>query len=242
MALKQANKKDKKQKNFKGYLIGGALAIVLALVAYGLLVFAENTALEKYETVAYLAFGQDMKKGTKIEDTSGFTVINIAPQNVPVTAVLDPDSLIGQYLVADVDANTLCTSTLFKELPEAGEGTKSLSLFVDAPYKCVSGTLRASDYVDVYIVPPSYKEDEKTTEYDENGYTYTKTDVSFEVLTKSYENIFLDRAFDADGLEIMNDDTVAKTTQFEITVDSVTADEIISMIALGYQVYLVKVN
>lgn len=245
MKLKQANKKDKGQKNFKGYLVGAVLAFMLALLVYALLVLAEDTVLEKYETVEYLAFKEDMKKGTKIEDVSVFAIVNVAPQNAPANAITDfstVDMLVGTYLSSDVDANAMCTSTDFVSYPPAGEGTKTLSLSVDAPYKCVSGTLRPSDHVDIYIVPPSYKEEEKTTEYDENGYTYTKTDTSYEVLTKTYENVFIDKTFDADGIEIGNADTGAKTVQFEITVSAEEADEIVSMIALGYTVYLVKVN
>ena len=229
--------KKVKEKSAKGYIVAGVIAITLALGIWGMLIFVENSVMSKYDTQEYLAFNTDLGKGTQIKDLSVFTILNVGKDVVPENTITDYGSLIGKYLLCDVSSKTLCTENLFGELPLKDENSRTLSLKVEDVSQAVNGMLRASDKVDLYLVPTSYKEETESSEVDGNE----KKKVVFEELQKTYPSLTLDAVYDTDGFEIPNDDKTRLAIAFDITVNDKDADKIISMIALGYRIWIDKV-
>lgn len=235
-------KKEKKQTNFKGYLIGGILSVIVAVAIWLLLILAEQESLRKYDTVERYVFNQDMKAGQVITTSDIFEVANFSEASIPDNVITDIESVMGTYLSTDVTARQLCLQNQFQTLPKREEGTKTISFAVSDASKCVNGTLRPTDMVAIYFVPVEYKPIKEETEYNRNGTVYTETAIRYEKLTKTYEHIFLERVFDGDGISLGNGNTESKALEFQITVNTDIADDIVSMQALGYDVYLIKEN
>ncbi|MCR5431050.1 MAG: hypothetical protein K6E95_00665 [Lachnospiraceae bacterium] len=227
-------KKKSKERSAKGYLVAGIIAIVLAVSIWGLLIFVEDSILSKHDTQVYLAFNTSLGKGTQIKDLSVFTTLNINKDVVPENCVLDADSLLGKYVLSDVSERTLCTTDRFGDLPLKDEDSRTLSIRVEDISQAVNGRLRASDKIDLYLIPTSYKEETQTTEEDGNE----EKAAVFTALSETYAGLVLDAVYDADGIVIPNDDTIRLATSFDITVNEKDADKIISMLSLGYRVWI----
>ena len=225
-------KKAKKERtgNGRGYIIAGILTALLALGVWGILIMAENRILNANAKVQRYAFAMDAVKGTVIDDAaleSGLLkIIEIDQTLVPDNCMLDLEEIKGSYLSSDVRNNTLCTSNLLKKNSVAGN-SKTISFAVSEFVRATAGKLRANDKVDVYIIPANYAASRYLDEEKED-------------LTPAYRDVFLEAVYDSNGVLIANDDTDGVATTFSIAVNEKNADEIVSKLAQGNTVWLVK--
>ena len=104
-------KKDKKK--LPVIIIGGAIAIIFAVVAYWLLISAENTLLNKNNKTEVYILNTDLKKGTRLTTPSIFLKAKIDEDLVPVNAITDISTLQDTYILYDISKNTIITSDMF---------------------------------------------------------------------------------------------------------------------------------
>ena len=237
-------KKVKKEKagSSKGYLIAGVIALMLAIIIYGLMVVAEDTVLSKYANTEYIAFNQPIKAGTYVADNTMFKIVRLDQTQVPENIIGKLDDVIGKYLTTDVYENTLATTNLFEERVDGVDGNKILSIAVDGSLSAVNGMIRAGDRVDMYWISPNYGEIVKEQTITMDGVTWVEKSFSYDQLEPTYKNVYILEARNADGLRVDGMDKDSMATVFTLQTDETMANEIETMMSLGYALRMVKCN
>ena len=235
-------KKVKKEKagSSKGYIIAAIIAIIIALGIWMVLVAVEDEVLSKYANNTYYAFNQDARVGTYIEDESFFTTVQLDQSAVPQNTVSNLEDIIGKYLIIDVKANQLVTDNLYEERIEGVDGTKVVSIQAAGMINASNGMIRRGDRVDMYFISPAYGEIVKEAEVTVDGVTWTEKTWEHETLHPTYENVYIMETRNGDGIRISPEDKDSLATIFTITASPEMTDEIESMMALGYTLYMVK--
>ena len=204
------------------------------------MVFAEDTVLSKYANTTFIAFNQSVKEGTYIADKTMFKTVQLDKSQVPANVITDVESVIGKYLTTDISENMLATTNLFEDRVEGLDGNKILSIAVDGPLTAVNGMIRAGDNVDMYWISPNYAETVKEQTITEDGVTWVEREFIHEDIEPMYRNVYIVEARNGDNMRIDGMDKDSMATVFTLITDETTANEIETMMALGYQLRMVK--
>ena len=200
----------------------------------------EDEVLSKYANNTYYAFNQDARIGTLIEDKSFFKTVQLDGSAVPANTVDNIEDVIGKYLITDVKVNTLVTDNLYEERIEGVDGDKIFSIQADGMINAANGMIRKGDKVDMYFISPAYSEVVKETEITVDGVTWTEKTWEHDILHPTYTDVYIIETRNGDGFRIDPNDKDSVATIFTLQGDSQMADEIESMMALGYRLYMVK--
>lgn len=148
-----------KGKNTNRFLIAGIIALIFALLSYSLMIALENIVLSKYDRVTVYTLKEDFAKGTQITDTSNFKKKTVDSAIVPEGALTSLSNIQGNYVKYDLPANTVVTNKMFQNIEDVVAGTNEIGIAMADLTGSVNGILRASDYIDIYIVPSNYNEE-----------------------------------------------------------------------------------
>lgn len=250
---------NKKKNKLPVIITGGAIAVILAVIAYWILISAENAVLNKNSKVEVYVMSEDMAKGTQLIDASVFIKKEVNSDVVPANAVTDISKLKDTYAIYDISKNTVITENMFRSKIAAENGTREISFDLASLAGSVNGTIRASDYIDLYILTVTgasskyadAKEtaDTKESESETSGYIIdNKEKESQEEVVESikkgnvsikptYTHIYVTAAYTADGVLIANNDTESKATRFTIVVPEADADYIIGAYSMDNTVF-----
>lgn len=246
--MKKISKEGKKIKlgqKGKVFLIIGLIALLLSCGLYGMLIATENAVLGKYDkTTVYMA-NTDIAKGTQITEPTVFMTKSVDSTIVPSNAVTNLEDIKDSFALAFIPKNGILTINNFGALSDVEEGTREVGFEVDSIAGGVNGILRASDYIDIYVVDKDYtmNEEENDTMW---GITYDKEErmkeegkasvsVSHEpkILEPTFKRIYVSKVFDKDGLQIQNSDTESATTNFNVVLDEEQANLLLSAMQTG---------
>lgn len=153
--MKKIETKKDANKNKSGILVAGAVALIVALIGYGLLMIIENKILAGYDKVDVYVFSNDYGKGTKVEDYSMFSVMTVEASNVPEGTVRDVEAIKDTYLAINVRKNEMCMEEDFRQHKEDTDKVIELTFTAGDMNGNLAGSLRASDCVDIYLIPDS---------------------------------------------------------------------------------------
>ncbi len=213
-------KKEKVHSKLNGFFISGVIALVLTLVAYGILVFAENAVLGKYDKVTVYTASTDIEQGTPLT-ADMFTSQLVDRRIVPSDAL--PETTSFETVVAQYFANQkiskngiLCAKDITKTLDKVS-GTHEVGISVKDVSSIANGVIRASDTVDIYIL---------------NG------DRDNEPV---FTNVFVVKAFSGNGTPIPNSDKVSVAQRFNVLLNEEEANRLIALMQTG-QIVVVKVE
>ena len=239
---KAENKKKTVLKGSSKVLITvGAIALVLSCVVYGLLITMENAVLGKYDKqVVYIA-KEDIAKGTQITDTSYFVKKSVDTDVVPTNAITDYNVLKDTFALTDINKNEILVNNKFGAIENEEVGTKKISIpCANTVTGSVNGTIRTSDYIDIYIVPTDYNISGSVKKgYDISGETEEKKPTSYNLLKPTYTRVYVSEVFDDKNVKIANNDTSSVTASFNIVLPESEADYVMSAICSGYKIYTV---
>lgn len=224
----------------------GAISLVIAIIVYGGLIFAENAVLGKYDkTIVYVA-KENIAKGSKVnEDLFETKQLDTAVVPENVLAVVDIDKVADTYAVIDIGKGNIITKNLFASVLEEEKGTKMIGIPAESIADSVNGIVRTSDYIDIYLVSKEYDKDEVvlTESYieDISGNQYEcEREVFADDVTPLFEHIYVDGCFDANGVRIANEDAETCATSFNVVLEKEDADKIVSALASDWKIYITK--
>ncbi len=242
------NKKAKKTGKLSIAIIAGLVALIFSVVAYWALLSAEDKALNKYDRTTVYVLTTDVAAGTQLTDASLFATKNIDSSVVPANAITDISSIKDTYILYDVSANSIVTDNMFYSINESENGTKEIGIALSSLTSGVNGIIRESDFVDLYI---NFGTSNSTTLDSDTTTTVVSSDGSVAYLSEgenisaatsmeagvsvspTYKNIYVSKAFTADGVRISNSDTTSITNRINIVVSEADADYIIGSILNG---------
>lgn len=150
-----SNKKDNNRSS--GFLIAGAIGLILALVGYGLLMIVQNKILGGYNKVDVFVYSQDYGKGTQTVQEM-FSVMTVEAETVPEGVLRDLSTVDKNYLAVNVKKNEMCMIEDFRQHMEDTDRVMELTFTAGNMNGNLAGNLRASDYVDIYFIPTSMSE------------------------------------------------------------------------------------
>lgn len=216
--VKKRVKEKKKGSKLSIAIAGMSIALIFAIIAFWLMLSAEEAMLNKYEKTTVYIVNTDIVKGTKITDPSVFSKMEVDKNSVPSGALNGISTLENTYAAFDINANTIITNGMFYSVNDAEKGNREISFAVAGLSGSVNGTVRASDYIDIYIVNPvENKEDE-----DDNK------DSNVAAATPAYTHVYVSEAYTEDGIKISNTDKTSIAARFTIVVPEKEADNIIN--------------
>lgn len=207
----KAKEKKKKNKKVPAILAGGAVAIIFAVIAYWILLSVETASLSKYEKKTVYILNQNITKGKQITEPNIFSTKNVDASIVPEDAITSISSIKDTYAVCNLSANTVLTKGMFADIDEAENGDREIGFEISGLSGSINGTLRASDFIDMYI----YNSDDNK-----------KSDA-----TPTYSKVYISAVYTADGVKIANNDTTSLAARFTIVVPKEEADKIINAYA-----------
>ena len=153
--MKKIETKKDTNKNKSGILVAGLVALVIALIGYGLLMIIENKIMAGYDKVDVYVFAQDYGKGTKVEDYSMFSVMTVEASTVPEGTIRDVEKIYNTYLAGNVKKNEMCMEEDFRVHKEDTDKVIELTFSAENMNGNLAGTLRTADCVDIYLIPDS---------------------------------------------------------------------------------------
>lgn len=242
------NKKAKKTGKLSVAIIAGLVALIFSVVAYWALLSAEDKALNKYDRTTVYVLTTDVAAGTQLTDASLFATKNVDSSVVPANAITDISSIKDTYILYDVSANSIITDNMFYSINESENGTKEIGIALSSLTASTNGIIRESDFVDLYINfntsnSTSLESDTKTTVVSSDGsVAYLSEGENISAATNmeagvsvspTYKNIYVSKAFTADGVRISNSDTTSITNRINIVVSEADANYIIGSILNG---------
>lgn len=253
----QKEKSKKKKGKLPVLLAGGAIAIIFAIVTYWILLSAETAALSKYEKRKVYVLNQDIPKGTQILEPNIFSIKDIDATMVPKNAVTDLVTLKNTYAAYNLSENSVITSDMFYKIDAAEKGNREISFEIANLSGNINGTIRASDFIDLYILTPkdstniyadkdkqdfpgvSDKDKEnKETEESTDSIINTDKELSQIAVKPTYSKLYVSAAYTSDGVKIQNGDTTSIATRFTIIVPNDEADYIIGAFVTDYTVIM----
>ena len=188
-------RKERKNKNTNAFVMAGVVALLFSAIGYGVMLAGENAVLGKYDRTSVYILKEDLKSGTQIDDknvSEYFNSKNIDTEIVPTNAITDLKQLDGTYIKQDTPKNSVITESMFQKMDEVIEGDKEIGINISSLAGSVNGILRASDYIDIYIIPKNYSDyvgkdtnNENNGNNQSEGITYV---VDGEVLTEEQYN------------------------------------------------------
>ena len=242
----QKEKNKKKKGKLSVLLAGGAIAIIFAIVAYWILLSAETAALSKYEKRKVYVLNQDIPKGMQILEPNIFSIKDIDATMVPENAVTNLAVLKDTYAAYNLSANSVITNDMFYSIDTAEKGNREVSFEIANLSGNVNGTIRASDFIDLYILTPKDStniyadkdnqefpgvsdKDKENTETKESSDSVINTDkeLSKIAVKPTYSKLYVSAVYTSDGVKIQNGDTTSIATRFTIVVPNDEADYII---------------
>ena len=184
--MKQIKKADSKASKVNGFLIAGIVALIVTIVGYGLLIFIENKVLGGYNLVDVYVFAEDYGKGSVITGNE-FTKMSIDMSIVPDGTITDIESLKGKYLSSGVKKNQICMADDFIVKTDDAERYLELTFTTANMNNNLTGTLRASDYIDIYFIPNGLGEQFDTAVFTGENFYLQMLQNRLEEMLISYE-------------------------------------------------------
>ena len=201
--------KGELRKRMKNKMFVLIIAIVLAMMMFGISTYLQRKMIHFEATASCLVLSKDMSENEMVSK-DGFKVVNL-PLSVIATQriVTKFEEIEGLYARDNIKAGQIAMKSQFdtKEnlsIYEADEGKEKLSIKIKAPENGMSFQLKAKSRVNIYAT--------LRNEY-ANGFLLEKERLSigdeFEGYTiiKVLENVEILGAFTIDGIEIENADT-----------------------------------
>ena len=215
--VEKKKEKEKKKGKLPLILSGGAIAIIFAVVIYWILLSAETTVMSKYEKKQVFTLNKSISRGTKVDDPSIFSMKEIDAKIVPDNAITDLNSIKDMYAMCTLTKNTVLTKDMFYTVAKSENGTREISFALSGLSGSVNGTIRAADYIDLYILTPYIVNKEFPGAVEENSISASPT----------YKKLYVSAAYTEEGVKIQNDDTTSIASRFTIVVPEKDADFII---------------
>lgn len=209
-----------RRNNMKRITVSALVAIVLfiALTIIQSSILNQEQKLEAYQVI------KDIKSGTKITEDNldeYFRTIKVQTSLIPDGYITDPQLIIGKFVNRDYKAKDIVTTDGLKD-SEALYNSKiknpvEVSFSIGGLSDSVSGTIREGDYVNIYGM--------------RNGYNQNMEVVSMTSETYTFKHIFIEKAYDSSGVEILSSDKESQALLFTIVIEESDVDLFNEMIA-----------
>lgn len=238
----QKIKKEKKSKRNggKAFLFVGVFALFITFIVYLALLTVEKTVMDEYDKATVYIADRDYVKGEQLtkDGLNNFTKREINVEYLTEDSVTDITELENSYVVTKVFKNEVLTKSDFAKTSKTDNRKDLQEIGIESSnviFGGVNGEIRASDFVDIYFVPKSYSLQGST-----KGVILEGEEKKEEFLKPDYEKVFVNSVYDADGNEITNADEVSCASRYNFTFEQEEVRKIISKLASGYKVYIVK--
>ena len=246
--MKKIEKPKVKVKNISGYIIAGIIALIIAIVGYSLLIAAENAVLGKYDKNDVYIAKEDIAEGTQLTEDM-FVAHSIDSAVIPTGAITDVSALANTYATINIPKNMVVTSDYVKNIKDAIVGDKEIGINTADLAGSVNGILRASDFIDIYIVPNTFEKDlqkqnAQVVMDNGDGTTSVVTPTASATMTTvpdiepAYTRVYVNRVFNDEGNLIANNDVESLATRFNITLPAEDANYLISALQVS-KIYIV---
>lgn len=197
-----ANQEKKNEvKNRQGKVWPVVLCLLLAVGVFVLLLSVEAKQLAQYEKGSVVVAVTDIPEAKEITEknlTDYFAIEERPLADIPASAHLKLDELVGKYTQSRIDNGNMITKSMLGELQETSEDCVLLGVNMEALDQSVAGTLRAGDSIDIYTV---------------------KVDEDKQVLVeKALGNVTIERSYTSSGTAILKEDDTSIAQYITIPV------------------------
>lgn len=245
MKIKKKKTSDEKEKREKSILPGVIIvSLVVAVVAYAVMLNAEKAALSDYEKGAVYIAAKPIPKGQLITEANAreYLMLKEIDQSlIPVSAITDPTELTDLVSVYGIDQGSLLTEGMFDKVLEITQDMADPVIAgckADDLYQIVGGVLRAGDRINIYQVDEqaakvessqaqplysSVNETEPAARWQEDG-----TEAGL-----VYGNVFVQQVFDQSGAIIDSSDTTTPAQRINIYLDNEGVADFYTALAKG---------
>ena len=178
--------------------------VLCLLLAGGVFIFllnVETKQLAQYEkgnVVVAIADVEDSKEITEENLSEYFQVEERSLTDIPETAYLNLEDLVGKYAQSSIDSGSMITKSMLGELQADHGDAVLLGVNMEALAQSVAGTLRAGDKIDIYTV--KVEDDESVT------------------VEKALSNVVIERSYTSAGAAIVKDDDASIAQYITIPV------------------------
>lgn len=213
---------ESKNKSKKGWL-GILGCVIVAIIAFFIVLLLLNKAVKKVETVDVVAFSQNVTQKTEINKDNVnryFSVIKVVKQTKPENTYASLDEVVADGKIY-VDGNYVKNEVLTKEkvvserkIEDAYTDKVEASFKVAAFDAAVGGTIRAGDRINITVV-------------DSTG-----------IEKYSIDNVYVAATFTSDGTLVKENDTTAIAVGFKIWLNGSELTDFNTNISAG----IVKVS
>ncbi len=212
-------KKEKTNEKLKAFFITGAFTFIIAVVLYGILIFAENKVLGEYDKKTVYIAKTDIAEGSPLTPDL-FELRLIDSSIVPSDAMSEisgfNEVILSYYADRSISKNNVLCAKDITLIAEKITGTHEIGISVGDASHIVNGIIRTSDLVDIYII---------------NGAEET---------APVFKNVYVAKVFSG-GVMIPNDDTKSVVQSFNVLLSEEEANRLISLMQTG-EILIVKVE
>lgn len=208
--------KERKKSHKAWFWNGGiAVALVAAIVVFGVMLQMEKNVLTQYEKGVIFVAKKEIPKGQMIVEENYEEYMErreLDKSCIPPTALSGSEQIQHMAPKADIEPGVLLTQGMFENINEiTREMTEPVIAGIKAEdlYQVVGGTLRAGDRIHIYRM-------------DEEG-----------LVTLTWSNLYVQQVFDNGGSVIAVGDNSAAAQRINVYMDKTDVEKFYSEMSTG---------